>query len=415
MSQPKPRIIILDEDMARYQAVRAALPDIGIKMSIDRAASPDALPALLAEGQTSLLLCAPDSEAEELVRIRIALDDAGYEIPVVAFTDLVQTDSIVSLVSKGADDVADINRSDHLTLVAARHLGALNELRQHWRMRDTTTQPQPQDGDERRNQQRDAPEVWRQRVQEAVRNQKFSLSRQRIASLDSNEEDEEEREYIDILLRVEVEHQDGESRLPAARFIDEAVEAGLAPVIDAWVLHEVCQQVGILNAEGSFPLCFVRITSETLAQANVSKFVDKSTKQHKARADCLSLEISEQTLTGAAEPALKQLQTLRELGCVISLSHVAIRNSARQWPEGVQPDFIKLDPAELADILDSGNTDPLQQLVQRMHADDIGVIAPQVEQADALAMIWSCGVDYAQGFYQSHPQVVISSDHGNPG
>ena len=109
--------------------------------------------------------------------------------------------------------------------------------------------------------------------------------------------------------------------------------------------------------------------------------------------------------------AIRQLIAIKGLGCLLTVSHCAVVPPRTDWPSGLRPDYVKLDPVELDELMSADNVaDKLQSTVQKLHAANVHVIAPQVEHADALAVIWSSGVDYAQGFYQSHPEMVLSSD-----
>ena len=426
VSRSKPHILILDDKAARYQAIRLALPDIGVNLKLEQVTDRRTLASYLANGggdsPVDLILCAPDVKGLPIPDVKAMLSECGTKIPLVAFADLVESDAIVSLISHGADDVADFQKSDHLTLVTAHHIGAMDTLRERWRRRDNSAEAGnetgpalPPSSSASGEPAGDAPAAdsaataaWRHRIMEAVRDQHFSLSRQRISSLDA--EDDGQREHIDILLRLQLPEGDGEQRVAPGKFLDQARNAGLAAVIDGWVVHQVCSQLGNLNAQGHHPLFFVRLMPETLQRARVAQFVKKFIDQHACEANGLAFEVPASLLPALGKAEQRQLHGLRELGCLITYSHCGTDNPFTDWPEGLAPDYIKLDAGELNQIMeDPQAVEKLQSVVQQMHAHNVQVIAPQVEHANSLAVIWSSGVDYAQGYYQSHPEVVLSS------
>lgn len=413
MTTKKPLVVVLDADELRSEAVRKALPDIGIEMELVLISAEEEMDAVIKGGAVDLVLCAADTDRHSVAGIKERLQKGGLNSPVVAFVDLVKTDSVVNLVNRGADDIADIHRTDHLTFVAARHLGALSELREHWKERQNAVAPAPQqsNGKQAKEESQPAndspsPDEWRQKLNDAVNKRRFRLSRQTISNLRADDK-HADREHIDILLRLRPE-DDGPD-ISAGQFIQQATEAGLAPVIDAWVIHQVCQQLNQMRQQGLNPLCFTRLAPDTLERSSVGDFVASRLKQFDVPADNLSLEVPESALGDLSEDAWSHLRTLRELGCYLTFSHVSIRNPMQNWPPDVRPDYVKTDPVQLMRC-SVGDDRDLRTFVDKMHAEKISIIAPQIEHADALAVVWRCGIDYAQGFYYSQPEVVMASE-----
>lgn len=415
MSTDRPGILVIDENPARFQTIRVALPDLGSDPNIRHAASVQALVSELQNHCPDIILCAPDCPTLSLPLVRQLLTDQAVSIPLIAVTDVIARKNIVDLIRLGADDVADFLQAEHLALVTATHLGAVDRLRNHWRLREDSAEASVSVSASGEAAAQPPPEsdqqVWREKLLQAVKAQQFSLSQQHISSLHVGEDDQRQRrDHIDILLRLNVESNEREARLPAARFLEEARKAGLSPLIDVWVIERACQQLKKMNAAGKQPILFVRLEPSTIEGPKLANFVEKSLRHYGCDANGLAFELPQDTYSGLSEMAQQQLRGIRELGCLLSMSYCGLREPFTDWPEGLTPQFIKLSPKELSRLsFEEESIKSLGRVVEVMHRASVEVIAPHVEHADALAMFWSAGVDYAQGFYHSHPTVVMTS------
>jgi EAL domain-containing protein (putative c-di-GMP-specific phosphodiesterase class I) len=74
-------------------------------------------------------------------------------------------------------------------------------------------------------------------------------------------------------------------------------------------------------------------------------------------------------------------------------------------------DYVKLDSRFAHDLVnDKARQQELSQLTPALSALGITTIVTGIENAMTLPVLWSCGIDYVQGFFLQRPHTDMSYD-----
>jgi EAL domain-containing protein (putative c-di-GMP-specific phosphodiesterase class I) len=72
--------------------------------------------------------------------------------------------------------------------------------------------------------------------------------------------------------------------------------------------------------------------------------------------------------------------------------------------------YIKLDGSFTKNVHQDQTQAQFKEIVQLLHKDNIKSIAPLVESANVLSLLWQVGVDYIQGYYLQPPMEGMNYD-----
>ena len=77
--------------------------------------------------------------------------------------------------------------------------------------------------------------------------------------------------------------------------------------------------------------------------------------------------------------------------------------------QSLRVDYVKLSARFAQNLLnDKEHQQQLSQLARSLASQGITVIVTGVEDASALPALWSCGIDYVQGFFLQRPHTDLS-------
>ncbi len=122
----------------------------------------------------------------------------------------------------------------------------------------------------------------------------------------------------------------------------------------------------------------------------------------------LILQVSAITAESNLKPTQRLIEELQSMGCGVVLSEFDNDRRTLQLLEYLPVSMIKLRPG-LAQGLSSNkaNQDIIRAVVKGIEANDVTIIADEVQDASDLAILWQCGVKLVTGdFLNEAPQVV---------
>lgn len=181
----------------------------------------------------------------------------------------------------------------------------------------------------------------------------------------------------------------------AAELIPAAEQAGLLAAVDRWVLQHCIALLGATPASADRPRLFV---SQSIASATDPHGVDRLREQlqaHAVDASCIVLELRSRDVLGAPGDVRRYAAAAQACGVALSLSGFGSTTDLHVI-DALTPNFVKLD-VDLLKRTDANAHEDLRLLVDGLHEREVRVIAPRVEDAGAVATLWSSGADYIQG------------------
>ncbi len=193
-----------------------------------------------------------------------------------------------------------------------------------------------------------------------------------------------------------------------AEFVSLAEDTGLILPIGRWVLEEACRQGRqwlVHRGRGEPPLVIsVNLSARQFAQPDLVDQVRQALQTTGLPAAHLRLEITESAVMADAEPAVRTLQALKELGVGLAIDDFGTGYSSLSYLRRFPVDTLKIDRSFVHALgKDKHATVIVSAVVVLAHTLGLAVTAEGVETAEQLARLCAVGCDRAQGFYFSPP------------
>jgi len=244
---------------------------------------------------------------------------------------------------------------------------------------------------------------WQKRIHAALKENRFKLLYQPVVSLQSNT-----AENYELLLRMLDENH---KEVMPAEFMPIAAQVGLMPTIDRWVTHHAITELSDRRRGGKDTSFFIKLDHTTLSDAGFHSWLGEQLRKHQMPADALVFEISEQSDLKAPHEVTQFMNRLKALRCRCALDHFGSNDTSIDRLQRLPLDFIKIDRS----LIERINTEPkvqakIKQLVNSAHANEQKAIAEFVQDAKTLSALWSCRIDYIQGYFLQRPDGTMDYD-----
>jgi EAL domain-containing protein (putative c-di-GMP-specific phosphodiesterase class I) len=190
-------------------------------------------------------------------------------------------------------------------------------------------------------------------------------------------------------------------------FIPLAEETGLIHPLGAWVMHEACRQVKQWQTQ--LPGCAelivaVNVSGRQFARPEMRTELVAALAATGLEARCLRLEITETTIMENGDPALAELNALRDMGIRFHLDDFGTGYSSLGYLHRMPIEALKIDRSFVATLGgDRMGTSIVQAIVALAHSLGMKVIAEGVENPAQADFLRNLKCDFAQGYYFGRP------------
>jgi len=328
-------------------------------------------------GDTSFIVLAPQLQETELLefggRIRQAFDQHVFEIGDRSIT-LAVAIGIATFGQNLGEAAAMVNAAERACVGARQDPERRVALFQ-------TQISQAGDADE---------DMLFGAIRDAIRNESFQLLFQPIASLRGGHD-----EQFQTLLRL---RGDGGRTYTAAVLVPLAERAGLIHGVDRWVLSRALLVISERARDGHPVRLFVSQSIESLNDPQRLAWLKQGIETRRISPEHLVIEFR----TADALARIRQLTAFHEnakrLGIRLCLSNFDATMANFQLLQHVQVDYVKVAAKYTnAEGQSAKMRAELRQAITHLRERGIRIVAPQVEDAQVAAGLWSTGVDYIQG------------------
>jgi len=245
---------------------------------------------------------------------------------------------------------------------------------------------------------------WQHNLRQALDEDKLFLVYQPIATLHG-----QIRPFYDVLLRMVSDQE--QSGVLATELLSIAEKTGLTAELDQWVIQ---QSIHILsqryqNEQGvNF---FIRLSISILSEPSVMITLQNALKHSSIPSRALIFDLPYQEVNIALKETQRFVERIKQLGCRLALSGVEGSATAYQILHLFPIDFIKLSKDTIDTLKeDKQNISMIQDIVKQGHQQNCLVIAPFVEDAESLSLLWHSGIDYISGYFVQAPSVDLDYD-----
>jgi diguanylate cyclase (GGDEF)-like protein len=189
-------------------------------------------------------------------------------------------------------------------------------------------------------------------------------------------------------------------------FVPVAERSGLAPRLDAWVMHEACRIAAALP--GPPIRMAVNITPSFLIAADFLPTLDAALAASGLPAERLCIELTERVFLNDLAPARLVTEALLARGVQVALDDFGAGHASFGYLAEVTVSKVKIDGSLIAALGSAGQAPVramaiLRGVVAMARELGLGVVAEGVETEAQLALIRSLGCDEAQGWHTGRP------------
>ncbi len=250
---------------------------------------------------------------------------------------------------------------------------------------------------------------WADRIKEALRQNRFRLLYQPIVSLHG-----EAGEHYEVLVRM---LDESGADIGPAEFLPAAEQMGLMHYIDRWVISRAFKMLADRREAGTTGTrLFIKLGGASLTDENLLPWVVERIKALRLDADKLVFELNEQSALNHLNQAKKLVKSLRELNCRIALGGFGTEPNTFNALKHLDVNYLKIHGSLITHLAQNVEHQERVKAITE-HARELGkqTIATFVEDANSLALLWQCAVDFIQGHFLQEPEETLSYDFNSLG
>lgn len=253
----------------------------------------------------------------------------------------------------------------------------------------------------------DATQVQQKRrleeVKEAMQQQRMALVFQPIVSLQGDR-----AARYEVLLRMR--NREGWELLPETVF-GVAQHGRLGIVLERWIIANTVRLLRRRQQQNQPLTLFVKVSPAILQDTEFAEWLRTGLGKTGSLYGNLVFEITEATAREHLEAVHQFVNVIKGLGFELALDRFAGKTASRALMEELSVDYVKLDTKFIDGLVgDEEKQHHLKTLIQDLDTQKIIPIVGSIDKLPTLYALWSCGVNYVQGFALQQPQSEMNYD-----
>ncbi len=197
-------------------------------------------------------------------------------------------------------------------------------------------------------------------------------------------------------------------------FIPLAEEHGLIYQIGAWILHEACRELKLLQIRypAQPPLSMsINISSRQFSQQDLVEILSRFLTETGVDPYTLILEITESMIMENVGAAVETMNRLRNMGIQLHIDDFGTGHSSLSYLQLFPVSALKIDRSFINKLTANGdNQEIITHIVSLAKSLNFEVIAEGVEREHQLANIKNLHCGYGQGFLFARPMAFNAID-----
>lgn len=240
---------------------------------------------------------------------------------------------------------------------------------------------------------------WAIRVKEAIREDRFVLFHQVIAS---SADPHLQPLHFEVLLRMIDDNRGG--LIGPGLFLPAVERYNLGATLDRWVIKSVLERLEYYaDRLGEF-LCSINLSGQSIGDPEFLQFLEERLNASPVSPQSLCFEITESAAIQNVAAARTLIERIKKRGCTFALDDFGSGLSSFAYLKNLDVDYIKIDGMFIREIA----SDPVDRVTVKAIAEiarEMGkkTIAEFVEDAESIDVLRGLGVDYVQGYGISKP------------
>lgn len=247
--------------------------------------------------------------------------------------------------------------------------------------------------------------AWSQRLQSALKEDRFCLYAQPILNLQNATALEK---HWEILVRL----RDEEGKLiPPESFMPAAERFGMMAMIDRWVIDHAFASIADQRKTG---LCSphtvfsINLSGSSLDDREFLSELKQLFNRYQVSYHQICFEIMETQAVINLPQASYFIKELRALGCLFALDNFGAGMSSLTYLKHIPVNFLKIDGKLVKDMLNNSTDHAIVRMINQLgHVIQIKTVGECAESPEIVEALRQNGLDYAQGFAIGHPQLWL--------
>lgn len=241
---------------------------------------------------------------------------------------------------------------------------------------------------------------WIGRINKSLEENRFVLYRQKILSLDIDNQDE----HYELLIRLLDENG---GIISPIQFIPAAERYGLMVKLDRWVIKTALIKMAEIYAQkpGTTLACSINLSGQSFCEPGFLEYLIDQVLNSGLPAEKICFEITETVAVSNLSQAIDFMQAVKQIGCKFSLDDFGSGMSSFTYLKNLPVDYLKIDGYFVKTILDNkidrAMVESINQIGQVM---GLKTIAEFVENDAILEELRKIGVNYGQGYGIGKPE-----------
>lgn len=253
--------------------------------------------------------------------------------------------------------------------------------------------------------QRQIDQMWSRRIGHALKSNQFHLLYQPIVSLNGDD-----RERYEVELRL---YDETGKMVDRDEFNAAAERTGLAKGVDRWVIFNALKALAQKLRDGRQTVFFVPLTDSALEDPELFRWVRQLLEQLKLPQRCVVFQMRESAVITHLKQARALAAALHKINCQIALDNFGAEPNPFQLIKHVPADYLRLNHEFLKNLsTNKENQEAIQAITERARRDGQATIAPGVEDAGSLSVLWGLGTDMIQGSFLQPSSADLNYDFG---
>ncbi len=245
---------------------------------------------------------------------------------------------------------------------------------------------------------------WRELISSAIEEKRIRLCMQKIIAL-KPDNDDADLSRIELCMRIR--NADGELLLPSA-FLPSAERYGLCVNLDQAVVETAIDWLeGQPHVADSMVMCTINIGRQSIVDEEFMQFLLSSLKAAAFDISILCFEVREVDAVANLAAATRFMKRVGELGCKFSVDGIGAGLSSFAYLKNLPVNYLKIDGHYIRNILedtiDFAMVKALNEIGQSL---GMTTVAEHVESDAVLEKLTEMGIDLAQGYYISKPEII---------
>lgn len=241
-----------------------------------------------------------------------------------------------------------------------------------------------------------------QELQKAFENNLFKIFFQPIINLRGSS-----TEFYEVLLRRVNEQGGFES---PEQFLKTATASKIAGIVDRWVIIQSVKTLIARRQQGHNTRILINLTSQSLQDKTLIPWLTVALKSTRLPKESVTFQINEEDAGTHLKRVQELADSLKALDCYLGVSRFGNSENSLAILNHVNLNYVKLDGSFTKNIHQEQIHTKFKEVVQSLHQSNIKSIAPLVESANVLSVLWQVGVDYIQGYYLQPPMEGMNYD-----